>query len=170
MKTWASSDDIQLSVGNCFEFSDRESLRIFRSLFCDSCTHEKKRWQLIGQDAEAIQLRLRQVRTRKTGLFKTIELQYVDSQSPVLNRNYLRRRLPTYNKFMPKADWSYRIISLQQHLRMDENGVSCTISIDWATLAPSENTNGCLGEEREAIGGEDVIIENKHETAVSKER
>lgn len=59
------------------------------------------------------------------------------------------------------SDRPYRIISVQQDtLTIDENGVPIIVSFDQVTLAPSDSANAGKVEERNAIKGEEVIIEN----------
>lgn len=74
----------------------------------------------------------------------------------------------TYNKLMSRSDEPYRIICVQQHLSIDEKGVLNTISIDRATATPSDDTNTGRGDERDAVKGEEAIIENEHQASEGK--
>lgn len=90
---------------------------------------------------------------------------FVDTAPLVVIAKYSKKRdKQTYNRLQLEADGPYRIISVQQHtLKIDEESVRNTISIDRAALVPSDNRNASIGKERTVIEGEEIVIENEHQ-------
>lgn len=75
----------------------------------------------------------------------------------------------TSNMSLPRAEGSYRIISVEQHtLTIDKNGVASPILIDRAALASSISTNANVGNGRNANGDERANIENEYQAPEGK--
>lgn len=96
---------------------------------------------------------------RETSVSKRSELEFVERSPPGVSTNNSKTSdKPTYNKSTSRADGPFCTISVQHHTRtIDVNGVSNTVSINQATPAPCNNTNGLLGEGRFAVEGKREI-------------